>query len=337
MNKNSENPRVGREFQELTATLLGDYYGIEFNTEIAMMIGNPAKAHRFDCVSTDGKIAVECKCYTWTHTGNIPSAKLGFLNQSVLYASLLPIGVKRVIAMKRSLHPRRPETLAEYYYRTYQHLLSGIVLLEIDAESKTVKPIGETLPSNNEIVHLYMIARRQPLIIGKEYTLPKSGRSPHGDTYWSDVPFFRKNEVVNHQVVCHLVEHMFEQVRLAEFPNQPSRFSSVFASTAEQFAVWQNKINAENTFPVFEIQASTFQVFDGALLKCLGGDKEGTIYFEPSFARGCARLYWSGCRVQEYPEFAEAVSEMECLVQYPFKVTKQLTEKEILRLAQIQF
>ena len=142
MHRNSENPRVGKEFQNLTARLLEGYFGIEFNTEIPMMIGNPAKAHRFDCVSLDGKIAVECKCYTWTNSGNIPSAKLGFLNQSVLYASLLPNGVKRVIAMKRALHTKRTETLAEYYYRTYQHLLSGIVLLEIDTESNTVKSIG---------------------------------------------------------------------------------------------------------------------------------------------------------------------------------------------------
>lgn len=146
MNKNSENPRIGREFQELTATLLGSYYGIDFNTEIPMMIGNPPKAHRFDCVSVDRKIAVECKCYTWTRTGNIPSAKLAFLNQSVLYASFLPNGVKRVIAMKRSLHPRRSESLAEYYYRIYQHLLSGIVLLEIDTETNTIIPVGQ-IPS----------------------------------------------------------------------------------------------------------------------------------------------------------------------------------------------
>lgn len=142
MHANWENPRVGREFQELTATLISEYYGVHFDTEIPMMIGNPAKAHKFDCVSIDRKIAVECKCYTWTHTGNIPSAKLGFLNQAVLYASLLPVGVKRVIAMKRSLHPRRQESLAEYYYRTYQHLLAGIVILEIDTELNTIREIN---------------------------------------------------------------------------------------------------------------------------------------------------------------------------------------------------
>lgn len=142
MNSNSDNPRIGRIFQELTAKLLSEYYDIAFDTEIAIPIGEPAKLHRFDCVSIDKTIAVECKCYTWTHTGNIPSAKLAFLNQSVLYALLLPDGIKKVIAIQKAQHPRRAETLAEYYYRTYRHLLSGITLLEIDTNLNTVGCIG---------------------------------------------------------------------------------------------------------------------------------------------------------------------------------------------------
>ena len=118
--RNSENPRIGREFQEATARLLADYYGVGFDIEIPMPIGNPPKLHRFDCVSLDRKIAVECKCYTWTQTGNIPSAKLAFLNQSVLYASLLPEGVLSVIAMLKSRHQRRSETLAQYYHPIFQ-------------------------------------------------------------------------------------------------------------------------------------------------------------------------------------------------------------------------
>lgn len=143
MNSNSDNPRVGKVFQELTAKLLSDYYGVAFDTEIPIPIGEPAKLHRFDCVSADKNIAVECKCYTWTHTGKIPSAKLAFLNQSILYALLLPDGVKKVIAVQKAQHPRRSETLAEYYYRTYRHLLSGITLLEIDTNLNIVKCIGE--------------------------------------------------------------------------------------------------------------------------------------------------------------------------------------------------
>lgn len=143
MNKNCDNPRVGREFQDLVAKLLSKYYEIAFETEIPLLIGNPAKEHRFDCVSVDRSIAVECKCYTWTHTGNIPSAKAATLNQSVLYAILLPDDVKKVIVLKKARHPKRSETLAEYYYRTYKHLLTGIELLEIDIELYNVRRIGD--------------------------------------------------------------------------------------------------------------------------------------------------------------------------------------------------
>ena len=45
--------------------------------------------------------------------------------------------------MYRSFHPRRKETLAEYYFRTYRHLLGKIRILEYDTDTKTMKLIGE--------------------------------------------------------------------------------------------------------------------------------------------------------------------------------------------------
>lgn len=44
--------------------------------EVPVSIGRSAKNHKFDCVSEDGEIVVECKTYIWTDTGNVPSAKL---------------------------------------------------------------------------------------------------------------------------------------------------------------------------------------------------------------------------------------------------------------------
>ena len=52
-------------------------------------IGDPAKDHKFDIVSGDNSIAIECKCYTWTVTGNVPSAKMGFTNEAAFYLSFL--------------------------------------------------------------------------------------------------------------------------------------------------------------------------------------------------------------------------------------------------------
>lgn len=143
-NKNCENTKIGRDFQYLTAKLLEVVYRTSFALEVPINIGTPPKPHKFDCVSTNNNIVVECKCYSWTSSGNIPSAKISFLNQSILYAQHLPPHVIKIIAMKRACHAKRNETLAEYYYRTHQHLLNGIVLLEIDSDNKTIREIKNT-------------------------------------------------------------------------------------------------------------------------------------------------------------------------------------------------
>lgn len=143
MNTNSENPKVGRLFQEISANILSDYFGVTFGSDIAIPIGAPAKPHKFDCVSSDKKIVGECKCYTWTETGNIPSAKMGFLNEAVFYLNYLPNDIIKLIVMKKATHVKRNETLAEYYLRTNRHLLQGIKVIEINTEDHSFKTIKD--------------------------------------------------------------------------------------------------------------------------------------------------------------------------------------------------
>lgn len=89
MNTNSENPKVGKAFQELVLKSMEERFDTPFDMEVALPIGYPSKNHKFDCVSEDRKIIVECKCYTWTATGNVPSAKLMGLNEALFYMSYL--------------------------------------------------------------------------------------------------------------------------------------------------------------------------------------------------------------------------------------------------------
>ena len=74
-NTNSENPRIGREFQNLVQSVFEKRYCIPFEQEATIPIGKPPKKHKYDLASIDCSIVVECKCYTWTDAGNIPSAK----------------------------------------------------------------------------------------------------------------------------------------------------------------------------------------------------------------------------------------------------------------------
>lgn len=139
---NCDNPAKGKKFQELAREVLSEHFGIVFGIEVGMPIGEPQKNHNFDLASADRTCVGECKCQSWTETGNMPSAKMAFVNEAVLYLSLLPSQTKRFIVMRKDTHPRRSETLAEYYYRTYRHLLYGIQILELDMDAATVRVIG---------------------------------------------------------------------------------------------------------------------------------------------------------------------------------------------------
>ncbi len=135
MRNNSENPRAGADFQRRVADWFQRQYNIEFILEKKIPIGEPRKDHKFDIVSADNKMAIECKCYTWTESGNVPSAKMGFTNEAAFYLSFLPESYEKYIVMAYSWHEKRKKTLAEYYYETYRHLLQNIKVAEYNPDT----------------------------------------------------------------------------------------------------------------------------------------------------------------------------------------------------------
>jgi hypothetical protein len=132
MNTNNENPKVGKAFQEMVCRGLEDYFCTYFDMEVPLPIGKPAKDHRFDCVSEDRKIVVECKAYTWTDSGNVPSAKLMGMNEALFYMSYLPDDATKILCIKKATHPKRTETLAEYYNRVDGHLFRDVKIFGVD-------------------------------------------------------------------------------------------------------------------------------------------------------------------------------------------------------------
>lgn len=142
MKKNSDNTRRGREFQELAASVLGQYWGVTFDLEIPFAIGDPPKQHKFDMVSTDREFVGEAKNFTWTVSGKTPSAKMAFVNQAVFYLSHLPRSITRFVVMPRDIRQKTEEALADYYYRTYRHLLNGVLIIEIDPATESIRQVG---------------------------------------------------------------------------------------------------------------------------------------------------------------------------------------------------
>lgn len=143
MNTNSENPRIGKEFQIAVKEWFEANTPNHYVLEYPIAIGNPAKLHKFDIVEVSEKRVIECKCYTWTETGNVPSAKMGFTNEAAFYLSFLPSTIEKIIVMAKSYHLKRGETLAEYYFKTNRHLLGEIKVMEYDMCTKEMRMVGE--------------------------------------------------------------------------------------------------------------------------------------------------------------------------------------------------
>lgn len=130
-NTNSENPYVGRKFQGKVQALLEKKFSTSFDQEVAIAIGRPPKDHKFDLANKDRSIVAECKCYTWTDSGNVPSAKLMGLDEAAFYFNFLPYETMKILCMKYATYNRKSETLAEYYVRVHGHLLRDIFVYEI--------------------------------------------------------------------------------------------------------------------------------------------------------------------------------------------------------------
>ena len=142
---NKDNPIIGAEFQEQVRVWFEMQYGKPFVSEKKIAIGvypDNKKDHKFDIVAEDESMAVECKRYTWTVTGNVPSAKMGFTNEAAFYLSLLPSSYTKFIVMLYSYNVKRNETLAEYYYRTNNHLLGATKVAEFNPETNTLRVIS---------------------------------------------------------------------------------------------------------------------------------------------------------------------------------------------------
>ncbi len=142
-NKNSENPRIGKDFQISVKNWFEKQFKTSFEIEHKISIGCPAKLHSFDISDIKENIVVECKCYTWTETGNVPSAKMGAVNEAAFYLSFLPQNTDKYIVMLRAKHAKRNETLAEYYFRTNRHLLGNIKILEYNIHTEEMFFVGQ--------------------------------------------------------------------------------------------------------------------------------------------------------------------------------------------------
>ena len=133
----TSNSQVGRDFE----TAAQEYFlqhGVSLQRDFSVEIGVAGrKERRFDLGSDSPPVLVECKSHTWTSGGNVPSAKITVWNEAMYYFLLAPRGFQKVLFVLRDFSEERGESLAEYYAKTYDHLIPGDVEIWEFDESKS--------------------------------------------------------------------------------------------------------------------------------------------------------------------------------------------------------
>jgi hypothetical protein len=135
----NSNAHVGRDF-ESAAMAFWRSQGLSLDLNIRVLVGveDKRKIHAFDLGCEEQKIIVECKSHRWTTGDNVPSAKLTVWNEAMYYFHAAPSGYRKIMFVLKHYSNKRQETLAEYYLRTYQHLVpSDVELWEFDESTKT--------------------------------------------------------------------------------------------------------------------------------------------------------------------------------------------------------
>ncbi len=117
------NTAVGKDFESKAQAFFADQ-GVNLRANVSIPIGiNGTKLHSFDLCSPEIKVLVECKSHKWTEGVNVPSAKMTTWNQAMYFFHAAPTGYRKILFVLRDYSQKKQETLAEYYIRTYAHLI----------------------------------------------------------------------------------------------------------------------------------------------------------------------------------------------------------------------
>jgi hypothetical protein len=140
----ASNSQVGKDFELLAQSFFQSKKGLSLGRSLKIDVGieGVKKAHAFDLGCLKQKVIVECKSHRWTSGANVPSAKLTVWNEAMYYFVASPAGFRKIMFVLYDFSEKRKETLAEYYIRTYKHLIpNDVEFWEYEEAKNTAKRI----------------------------------------------------------------------------------------------------------------------------------------------------------------------------------------------------
>ena len=112
----------GRAFENRVLKYVENKFKKRFY-EQELQVG-PNKFHKFDLVSEDKGIVIECKSYTWTRSGNSPSAKISTALEAVFYLSRI-VADRKILVFQDDVNDKG-ESLTYTFVRRYDGVLDDI-------------------------------------------------------------------------------------------------------------------------------------------------------------------------------------------------------------------
>jgi hypothetical protein len=137
----NSNTQVGNDLESHTQIFLSSK-GITLSKHFGVLVGvkENKKVHKFDLGSESPKIIVECKSHKWTAGNNVPSAKMTVWNEVMFYFTLAPYDYRKIFFVIRDFNEKRGETLVDYYFRTYGHLIpKDVEIWEFNENDETAR------------------------------------------------------------------------------------------------------------------------------------------------------------------------------------------------------
>ena len=137
------NSQVGRDFEDAAIGALAKCgVKVEKGYRIEIGISDIKKHRKFDLGADCPPTIVECKTNTWRKGENVPSAKMANWNEAMYYFACSPPEYRKIFFVMKDVREKRgkSESLAEYYIRTYYHLIPPEVeIWEFDDEINKAK------------------------------------------------------------------------------------------------------------------------------------------------------------------------------------------------------
>lgn len=147
----TSNAHVGKEFEKVALKFFSEKgINLSMNHRIPVGVDDKKKNHVFDLGSGSPKVIVECKSHTWTSGNNVPSAKMTVWNEAMYYFAVAPNDYRKIFFVLRDESISRKETLAEYYIRTFDHLIpASVEIWEYDTKRDVGELLREALTLDN--------------------------------------------------------------------------------------------------------------------------------------------------------------------------------------------